>query len=138
MDTTEHIGEIVSIERNRVRVLIKSASACSSCHMKGACSASDIQDKYIESEVGDDNFDIGEKVLISCSDGQGFYALFWGYILPLILMVIVLFVGNEILKDELEAGLLSIFILPFYYGFLFIRRRYFAKKLKMKIQKLYL
>lgn len=138
MNTTEHIGEVISIERNKIRVLIKSTSACSACHIKSACSASDVQDKYIESEVSADTFEVGESVLVSCSDGQGFYALFWGYILPLILVVVTLFVGSEVLKDELKSGLLSISVLPFYYGFLFLRKKYFAKKLKMKIQKLYL
>lgn len=136
-DTIEHLGEVVSVKDNCVKVLLRSASACSSCHAKGACSSADFQDKYIETKVDNTTSYVqGEKVYVSCDDKQGFYALFWAYIFPLILVVGLLVLGLVFLNDELKAGLLSLVVLPFYYLFLYFKKQYFEKKVDIKIKKI--
>lgn len=136
-DTVAHRGEVVSVTGSRVKVLLRSASACSSCHAKGACSSADFQDKYIETQVSaEQTYIVGEKVWVSCNDKQGFYALFWAYVFPMILVVVLLFFCFSFWKDELKAGLVSLAVLPFYYAFLYVGRRFFAKKLHMKIKKI--
>ncbi|MBS9768295.1 MAG: SoxR reducing system RseC family protein [Flavobacteriaceae bacterium] len=132
----EHLGEIVQVEGNQVKVLIRTVSACSSCHAKGACTASDFKDKYIQSNVGKENYVVGEKVVVECKHSQGFYALFWAYIFPMLLVVGLLFVGISIWNDELKAGVLSLGILPFYYLFLYFQNKVFERKLQMKIKKI--
>ncbi|PVX52568.1 RseC/MucC-like positive regulator of sigma(E) [Balneicella halophila] len=136
-DTIDHLGEVVSIRNNRVKVLLRSASACSSCHAKGACSAADFQDKYIVTKVADaTNYSKGEKVYVSCNDKQGFFALFWAYVFPMILVVALLFIGYVVWDDELKAGLLSLGILPIYYFLLYFKKTYFDNKLHIKIKKI--
>lgn len=135
-DTINHLGEVVSVKNNRVRVLLRSASACSSCHAKGACSSADFQDKYVEAKVADaTTYSIGEKVWVSCDDKQGLYALLWAYVFPMVLVVVLLFIGFIFWDDELKAGLLSLVALPFYYLFLYLKRNYFDAKLHIKIKK---
>lgn len=135
-ETVAHLGEIVEIKGNRIKVLIRSASACSACHAKGACSAADFQDKYIETKVTDGLvYASGEKVWVTCDDEQGFYALFWAYVFPMLLVVALLFLGFAIWKDELKAGLLSLCILPIYYLIIYLKRKFFDEKLHMNIKK---
>lgn len=131
-----HSGEVVSVENNRIKVRIQSASACSTCHAKGACSAADFQDKYIETKVENGtNYLLGEKVRVECGNKQGFYALFWAYVLPMLLVVTLLFVGFALWDDELKAGILSLGILPIYYFGIYLKRKFFDQKLQMNIKK---
>jgi hypothetical protein len=46
----EHSGIIENINGSNIRVQIIQESACSGCHAKGACSAADLKDKYIDVE----------------------------------------------------------------------------------------
>lgn len=139
IDTIDHKGEVISTSKDRVRVLIRSASGCSSCHLKGACTSADVQDKYVDAYTnGTDTYSKGERVWVSCSDSQGFYALFWAYLLPLLLVLMGLFVTYALKEDELYAGIVSLSILPPYYFFLFVKKTYFDKKLKIKIKKIHL
>lgn len=138
-DVINHKGEVVSVTRDRVKVLIRSASSCSGCHLKGACTSADVQEKYVNAFASEkDSYKEGEMVWVSCSDRQGFYALFWAYIFPLILILVLLFAIYAIKNDELYAGIISLAVLPPYYLFLFVKRKYFDKKLKIKIKKIHL
>ncbi len=54
----------------------------------------------------------------------GFKALFLGYILPFLLLVITLFTSLTITKNEGLAGLLSVgVLLPYYLGLYFFRKK---------------
>lgn len=131
-----HKGNVVAVANNSVQVKIYSASSCSGCHLKGACTSADVQEKYIDVTVEKGaNYQLGEEVWVSCSNQQGFYALFWAYILPLILVLVALFTTYTLNQNELYAGGMSLAILPPYYIFLFIKKKYFKRQLNIKIKK---
>lgn len=119
-----HTGTIKSISNQHLIVKIISETACSSCHAKGACSSAEQSEKEIEVRQSDGSFNIGEQVLVVTSDGQGYRALFYAYLLPLILLVSSLIIFVPIFNNEAKAALASILCLvPYYLLLWFLRNR---------------
>ena len=57
-----------------------------------------------------DNFKKGDKVEVSFSKSQGPKALFLGYLLPFLLVIVTLFITFEITGDEVFAGISSLIL----------------------------
>lgn len=128
-NTINHIGEILKIESDSIKVNIKSVSACSGCHAKGACGMADVKDKIINvPQTAGIEYIVGEKVNVICNEELGYIALFWAYVFPLILILVTLFIGNLFTDDERIYGIISIAILIPYY----ITLRLFKEKLKKR------
>jgi len=105
-------------------VSIINQSACSSCHANGACSAADMLEKEIEIYNFKNEYTPGQAVTILFKESKGFTALFFGYVLPFILILLTLIISNSILNNELLSGLLSLAILaPYYIALYFFRHR---------------
>ena len=62
--TIEHIGTVKQIHKEMVDVLIVQKSACSGCHLKSACTASDMSEKIIEVPVIDSKLNVGDEVVV--------------------------------------------------------------------------
>lgn len=138
MDNTDkicHSGIIKSINTQQIVVSVISQSACVSCHAKGACSASDLQEKEIEITKWQGNFLPGERVEIITNKSQGFRALFLAYLIPLVLMVSALIVLLNYTNNEVLAAMGSLVVLAVYYFILFLMRQYLKSTLKFSIQK---
>ena len=71
----EHTGVINQITGNHIRVSIIQQSACSGCHAKGACTATDMDEKMIDIESSDSSFKVGDMVLLN---GWGVGEGHWG------------------------------------------------------------
>ena len=109
-----HIGTILSVKDNHVRVNILSKSACSSCHAKGSCNVSDTSEKIID--VTDSRtFSVGEQVEVLFSGNTGMKAVLFGYFFPFLFMVMSLIVSLSFFENELFAGLITIGSLMIYY-----------------------
>lgn len=130
-----HSGIVKSVEKHRIVVSILSQAACVSCQAKGACSSSEIQEKEIEVNQWQGSFSPGDYVEIVTRESQGFVALFFAYILPLILMVLVLTFVILQTKNEAFAAIGALFILAAYYFVLFLFRHRLRKTLKFNIRK---
>jgi sigma-E factor negative regulatory protein RseC len=97
----EHPGIVDRVEGRQAFVRILPQSACGSCHSKSYCSMSEVSEKIVE--VGlreDDQIGQGEQVTITLERSLGFRALFLGYMLPFLILLVSLFVlvsltGNE-------------------------------------------
>ena len=89
MSSIEHEGVIVEIKGNSKAVVsIVSKSACASCHAKGVCSAADQKEKKIEVTLSsDDNYSVGERVILSLESGIGLKAVLVLYVIPLIILL---------------------------------------------------
>lgn len=115
-------------------VNIINQSACSSCHANGACSVSDFQDKEIEiSNVGN-NYSQGQQVTVVFKESQGITALFYGYILPFILVLFTLIVSVSLSENELIGGLLALAVLIPYYITLYFFRHLLKKVFKFEVE----
>ncbi|NOY37692.1 MAG: SoxR reducing system RseC family protein [Chlorobi bacterium] len=132
----EHEGTVKQIHDGRITVGFIAKSACATCHLKGFCSASDLQDKEVEVWQGDHQVTVGEKVNIVLAQKLGIKALMIGYIFPFFLVIIALFVSYLITDDELVIGLISLAVLiPYYWGLYLLRSR-IGKKYNFQIRKL--
>jgi sigma-E factor negative regulatory protein RseC len=126
-DVINHKGIVQGTSNNSVIVSIISATACSGCHAEGQCTLSGKQEKTIEVN-GIYNVAIGESVTILMQKSMGFAALSYGYLLPLLLVVLMLIIFSSLGVQELASGLLSLAILIPYYIVLFLFRKKISKK----------
>lgn len=116
-------------------VNIVNQSACSSCHANGACSVADYQDKEIEvTNPFGRNYSKGQEVTVVFKESQGFTALFYGYVLPFILVLGTLIIAVSILENELIGGLLALAILIPYYIAIYFFRHLLKKVFKFEVE----
>ena len=125
-----HAGIIQEVSANKLTVIIVNASACSSCHAKGACLASDMKEKEIEIYRYSGDYHPGQHVNIVGHAAQGYRAAFYGYILPFVLVFVTLLLTISITHSDGLAGLLSLGILLPYYAALY----FFRNNLKQSFQ----
>jgi sigma-E factor negative regulatory protein RseC len=130
-----HIGTIKSINNQHFIVKIISQTACASCSASGACLSSDREEKEIEVQQKADYFFIGEQVLVIATSRQGYKAIFYAYLLPLILLVINLIVLLSLTKNEAIAAVSSIILLFPYYLLLFFFRNRLQDSFNFTLQK---
>ncbi len=126
----EHSGVIAHINGNNIQVQIVQQSACSSCHAKGACSASDMDDKLIDVESSDTSLRVGDAVLLTGASSTGLQAVLLAFVIPFLLILIALFVLRSITANEAVSGTVALSLLIPYYIIL----SFFNKKLKSKFR----
>lgn len=122
----EHLGVIKDITPKSIKVSLLNVSGCATCHTKATCTVSDVDNKVIDVVNTGKDFKKGETVKIAFEKSLGPLALFIGYLLPFILLMLVLIIAWSITNDEIFAGVASICSVGIYYLFLTL----FRKKLK--------
>lgn len=128
-----HDGVVQQVSDNKITVVIINASACSSCHAKGACLASDMKEKEIDIVRFSGEYHIGQHVNVVGTASQGMKAVLFGYLLPFLLVLTTLFISIILTKNEALAGLLSLLILIPYYGILYFFRGYIKRSFEFEI-----
>ena len=124
----EHSGKIVKIlDDNLVQVVIDAKSACSDCHSKSACGLADLKKKIIDVKTDGRIYNKGDDVVVVLEEKMGFTAVFYAYILPLIVIVSSLVGCNIVGYSDEIAGLLSIIVFLTYYFLLYLFRKKIAK-----------
>jgi positive regulator of sigma E activity len=132
----EHKGCIESIEDNKINVSILAMSGCASCHAKGVCTASDMEEKIIEVIDFTNQYQIGEEVSVVLRQSLGFRALFLGYVLPFILVFFILIVLTAVTNNEAISGIGALLVLVPYYITLFLLKNKIRKKFTFIINKI--
>jgi len=131
-----HDGRVVNIEANQAKVKILSQSACAQCHAKGACTASDQEEKFIDAVMGsDDSITVGDEVTLVMEEKMGRMAVLFGFVLPLLVMVVVLFTLSGLGYAESSAALFGLGALVPYYLLLKLFRKRIEKDFSFKIEK---
>ncbi len=131
-----HNGVVKFIEDRTIKVSVVAVSACASCKAKDICSASETEEKIIEIQNKDNiNISVGDKVEIGLSQHLGFKALFWGYLLPFLLVVTTLITSLSYVHNQGIAGALSLAVLIPYYFILFYFRDKFKKTFSFTLRK---
>lgn len=119
-----HQGVVDSISKQLVRVRILNMSACSGCHAKGACNASDMEEKIIDVHTNKNTYKVGQLVTIASQLSTGFKALFLGYVFPFIIVLTTLIILTVMAVPELKSGIISIAsLVPYYIGLYYFRDR---------------
>jgi sigma-E factor negative regulatory protein RseC len=134
-DYFENIGLIKQIDDNGVWVSFPRSSACSNCHAKSGCLISDTQEMSVFVKDDSKNYELGQKVKIQIKKTTGLGAVFFSYILPLVLLLAVLISVFEKTQNDLYAGLASVAILVPYYLAIYIFKGALKNKLDIKIIK---
>lgn len=116
-----HDGIVVGTDGRDVRVMIVQVSACSGCHARGACAASDSKEKIIVADSQGATYEIGEKVTLIGSNSMAWSALFIAFIIPMVLALGLLFATVGPL-GEAGACLGCLGFLALYYFVLFLLR----------------
>ena len=135
-DSINHNGVIEKIEGNLVFVRITQQSACSGCHAKSMCAASECKDKIIEVPDYTGKFRVNENVAICGQSSLGLQAVLLAFILPLIIVVIAIVIGNNLQWKETISGLCGLFVLAVYYCILYFLRDKLKKRFIFTLKKL--
>ncbi|MBW6490605.1 MAG: SoxR reducing system RseC family protein [Lentimicrobium sp.] len=132
-DCVAKAGVVQSIESRKVIVKIVSLSACASCHANGACTASDTSEKLIEVDLADaGDVKPGQSVTVNVESSAGNLALFYGYVMPFLLVFISLILAVYFVS-ELVAGLIALGVLVPYYGALYLLRDRMGKRFRFTL-----
>lgn len=132
----EHEGIIEKVIGNNITVRILQKSACSDCHARAACMASDSKEKLVDIWDYTGMFHENEKVLIEGKKSIGYKAVFWAFVLPLLFLILVLVLSLKIWNlSDIEAALVSLVALVPYYFILYFFRNRMANSFRFSIKK---
>lgn len=132
----KHTGIVDHVEDNCVVVRIMQSSACSACKVAAHCNASETKEKMVEVMDADaSRFAKGDTVTVVADASVGFRASLYGYLLPLVLMVLTLVIVMKTTESEGVAALSSIVILIPYYIGLYLFRNKLRSRLRFTIER---
>lgn len=131
-----HKGIIEKINGEKITVRILQQSACSSCHAKGACMAADSKEKLIDISDHSGQFTLHEQVIIEGKESIGYRAVFWAFLLPLIILIAMLILTISYWHfSETEAALSALLALMPYYLLLYLLRNSMAHTFQFSVKK---
>ena len=132
-----HKGVVTSITDKVINVQIISMSACSECHAKMMCTASDMKVKNIEVKRHFyDDYSVGEEVNVSLTKSMGYKAVVLSYLIPLAILLILLLYLQDRFGNELIAGLGCVAGVAVYYFIIWLFRGKLENKVSFTIEKL--
>ncbi len=119
----KHSGIVEYIEGNYLQVKITQTTSCSSCSIKNNCSSAESKEHLIDvydKEAA--SYQVGEEVWIIGSTSMGRKAVWYGYLLPLLLfMAMLMGLTYWLGKDhEIAVALYSLGCVAVYYLLLYI------------------
>lgn len=133
-ETIEHEGIVIHNNGSAIRVAILNQSACAGCHARGACSASDLQEKEVEVRQALPHLQPGAKVILCGQKNLGHRAVLWAYVYPLVLVLAAMFLIFNLTRHEIYAGLGALGMLVPYYGLLALLKNRMTKTFTFHIQ----
>lgn len=132
----KHAGVVDGVEGECVRVRILQSSACSACKVAAHCNASETKEKIIDVMDADaSHYQKGDQVMVVADTEVGFRASLYGYLLPLILMVVTLVGVLAATHSEGLAALSALGILMPYYVLLFLMRNKLRNRLSFTLER---
>ncbi len=131
----KHKGTVREVSGSQVRVKIDPKTACGSCQAKSSCSLAEMEEKIIDVKETKEKFSVGEEVEVTLSQTLGFKALFYGYILPFIVVVTVLITLIAVTGNEALSGITALLFLVPYYATLHFFRDKLKKEFSFTINK---
>ena len=134
-DKIKHLGIVESIDGSRLKVRILQTSACSSCSVKGHCSASEAKEKLIDVyNVLGLSCQSGQHVVISGTVSMGMKAVLLAFVIPFLVLVVSLFVCMMLTNDEMTSALISLCMLIPYYLIIYLCRGKLSRTFKFTLE----
>lgn len=132
----KHAGVVDGVEGECVRVRILQSSACSACKVAAHCNASETKEKIIDVMDADaSHYQKGDQVMVVADTAIGFRASLYGYLLPLVLMVVTLVGVLAATHSEGLAAVSALGILIPYYVLLFLMRNKLRNRLSFTLER---
>lgn len=130
-----HSGVITGMDGNKIRIHIEQQSACSTCHSRSVCMASDMKGKEVFVENDGGNYQIGETVELLGRTSTGLLAVLLAFVIPFLLILLSLIILQRVVTSEAVSALISLSLLMPYYLILSLFNKKLDKKLQFYIQK---
>jgi sigma-E factor negative regulatory protein RseC len=134
-DLIQHQGIVEKIEKHKVFVRIEQKAACSACHARSACLASDKKEKIIEIDDTSGMFTANEPVIVSAHSSAGLLAVLIAFAVPFVLVIIAFITGMNQSGNEAIGGPVGLSVLVPYYFILYIFRYKLKKKFVFSLSK---
>ncbi len=134
----EHDGVIESIDGQHIVVKVLQTSACSMCKASSFCQSNENKEKLIDIYLTKTNlhnrqYEVGQDVVVCTTEKIGKMALLYGFVLPLVVLLVVLLLAMHITGDEAMACIMSIISLMPYYLILYMLKGRIKKQFKFFI-----
>lgn len=134
-NSIEHLGLVKEVTPETIKVSLLNVSSCASCHTKATCSVSDVDNKIIDIINAGQDIKKGDTVKVIFEKSLGPLALFLGYLMPFVLLMIVLIISWSVMNDEVFAGIASLLSVGVYYLALILFRQKLKNTFTFKILK---
>ena len=137
MASVKHCGEVVRVEGQSVFVRMTVNSACSACHAKGVCGASEQTEKIVEVVTSDASaYEVGESVEVALMrNDMGPKSVILAYVVPFFVLTIALVVALAVGASEGVAVVASLVGVAVWYGVLYLLRDKIKSRIKFIIIK---
>ena len=134
--TLQHYGVVQSVAEGRVTVSVKPESACAGCHAKGICGESGSERLISVRTPHASEYVVGDRVVVALlKESMAMSSVVWGYVVPLVVLLVVLFGSVAIGFSDGVSALISLVAVAIYYVGLYICRRVFERKIEFTIFK---
>lgn len=131
-----HTGIVKEIGDRGIKVGIIVQSGCASCQIKGSCNMSEVSDKEMDIDCNPFDFKVGQQVLVRLKSSQGMNAIFLGYVLPFIVLLLSMIVVSNLTTNEGIIGVTALVSLIPYYAVLYLYRNKIKKNFSYVVQPL--
>jgi positive regulator of sigma E activity len=133
----QHPGTVSKIENGIIYVDIQVESACAKCHAHSYCTAFGKKDKIIEIEERKyPEVTVNDRVNVIIRESLGMQALLLGYIFPVIVLVIALFITYGFTAHEGLSALVTLIAVGIYYLMLVVMKNKIRKHFTFSLEKL--
>ena len=134
--TLQHRGVVTRVEAQTVVVSVVAQSACAGCHAKGICGESGAERVIVVKTSNASDYSVGESVVVALQrQSMALVSVVWGYVVPLVVLLAVLFGSVSLGLSDGIAALSTILAVVIYYVGLYIARRVFERKIEFTIFK---
>lgn len=132
------IGRVTAIRPKEVDVEVLQMSACSSCHARGACTASDMRMRSLtitkDLPLG---LSVGDRVQIIADDPRVLEASAYAYIIPLVLIILeAVLLPKYAGVGDMELVGIILGSIALYMGVLWLLRDHFKRIFTFRIRSL--
>lgn len=131
---TRRLGIVDSVEGDSVKVCLQRTSACVSCEHPEKCFVHGgkklVVDVFKESSV---LCNVGDEVEVELSDRGGLKAVFVGFFIPLLLMLISVLAANIFGCSDSKSALVAFALLIIYYIIIYMLRNIIERKFRIRL-----
>ncbi len=131
-----HEGKVVGITDEKIVVMLHKSGACGGCSAKGKCGMA--ESSQMEMQIPhphNEQFEVGDNVVVSVTMGMGRQAVIFAYVLPLIILVFSMTLGGIFALAEWALALIGLVGVACYYFFLYLVRGKIDRKINFTITK---